>query len=148
MRNGQAVDLVIEKRGVPILAVEARNVVSPSPEFAAEFLRNILAHGDIPRSEYFLLGLRNHLYLWRDPKPPVSLPDYEGDTSDALEPYLMRLRRPLDKLSQSGFEMLIQSWVGELVMGILPNAGDPKWLVESGLAEAVRDGYIRTNVAA
>jgi len=148
MRNGQAVDLVIEKRGVPILAVEARNVVSPSAEFAAKFLRNILAHGDIPRSEYFLLGLRNHLYLWRDPRLPVSLPEYEGDTAHVLEPYLVRLRRPLDKLSQSGFEMLMQSWVGELVMGILPDAGDQKWLVESGLAEAVRDGYIRTNIAA
>jgi len=148
MRNGQAVDLVIEKRGVPILAVEARNVVSPSAEFASEFLRNILAHGDIPRSEYFLLGLRNHLYLWRDPRLPVSLPEYQGDTSDVLEPYLVRLRRPLDKLSQSGFEMLMQSWVEELVIGILPDAGDRKWLVESGLAEAVRDGYIRTNIAA
>jgi hypothetical protein len=122
--------------------------MSPSPEFAAKFLRNILAHGDIPRSEYFLLGLRNHLYLWRDPKLPVSLPEYAGDTSDALKPYLVRLRRPLDQLSQSGFEMLIQSWVGELVMGILPDTGDPKWLLESGLAEAVRDGYIRTNIAA
>jgi hypothetical protein len=148
MSNGQAVDFVIEKRGVPILAVEARNVVAPSAEYAAEFLRNILAHGDIPKTEYFLLGLRNHLYLWRDPTPPVSLPEYEGDTSDALQPYLARLRRPLGKLSQSGFEMLIQSWVGELVMGILPDAGDRKWLVDSGLAAAVRDGYIRTNIAA
>jgi hypothetical protein len=148
MRNGQAVDFVIEKRGVPILAVEARNVVSPSSEYAAEFLQNILAHGDIPKSEYFLLALRNRLYLWRDPTAPVSLPDFEGDTSDALEPYLVRLRRPLDKLSQSGFEMLIQSWVGELVMGILPNGGYQNWLVDSGVAVAVRDGYIRTNIAA
>jgi hypothetical protein len=148
MRNGQTVDFVIEKRGVPILAVEARNVVSPSSEYAAEFLQNILAHGDIPKSEYFLLALRNRLYLWRDPTAPVSLPDFEGDTSDALEPYLVRLRRPLDKLSQSGFEMLIQSWVGELVMGILPDAGDQNWLVDSGVAVAVRDGYIRTNIAA
>src|SRR3954452_1725276 len=108
MSNGQTVDFVIEKRGVPILAVEARNEVSPSPEYAAEFLRNILAHGHIHDSQYFLLAFRNELYLWRDPAPPVSLPDFEADTADALAPYLVRLRRPLDKLSQSGFEMLIQ----------------------------------------
>src|SRR3954462_4654219 len=148
MSNRQAVDFVIEKRGVPVLAVEARNEVSPSPEHAAEFLRNVLDHGDIPDSRYFLLAFRNELYLWRDPVPPVSLPDFEGDTADALAPYLVRLRRPLDKLSQSGFEMLIQSWVGEVVMGILPDSGDRKWLLDSGLAEAVRDGYIRTNLAA
>jgi hypothetical protein len=128
--------------------VEARNEVSPSPEDAAEFLRNILAHGAIPAAQYFLLAFRNELYLWRDPTPPVSLPDFQGDTADALEPYLARLRRPLDKLSQSGFEMLIQSWVGEVAMGILPDSGDRKWLVDSGLAQAVRDGYIRTNLAA
>src|SRR4051795_5525951 len=121
MSNGKTVDFVIEKRGVPILAVEARNEVSPSPEYAAEFLRNILAHGDIPDAQYFLLAFRNELYLWRDPTAPVSLPDFQGDTADTLEPYLARLRRPLDKLSQSGFEMLIQSWVGEVVMGILPD---------------------------
>jgi hypothetical protein len=148
MRNGQAVDFLIEKRGVPVLAVEARNELSPSPAHASEFLRNLLTHGDIPESQYFLLAFRNHLYLWRDPAPPLSLPDFEGETADALAPYLVRLRRPLDKLSQSGFEMLIQSWVGEVVMGILPDAGDRKWLVDSGLAEAVRDGYIRTNIAA
>lgn len=149
MRNGQAsVDLVIEKGGNPIVAVEARNVEAPSRQWAAQFLRDILAHGDVPRSAYFLLALRNRLYLWRDPTTAVSLPDFEGQTSDALEPYLMRLHRPLDTVSQSGFEMLIQAWLGELVMGILPDSGDRKWLVESGLADAVRDAFIRTKIAA
>jgi len=149
MRNGQSsVDLVIEKGGNPIVAVEARNVESPSGDWAAQFLRNLLEYGDVPRCQYFLLALRNRMYLWRDPAPPVSLPDFEGDTSDALEPYLVRLHRPLDTVSQSGFEMLIQAWLGELVMGILPDAGDRKWLVESGLADAVRDSFIRTKIAA
>ena len=149
MRNGQSsVDLVIEKGGNAIVAVEARNVESPSGDWAAQFLRNLLEYGDVPRCQYFLLALRNRMYLWSDPAPPVSLPDFEGDTSDALEPYLVRLHRPLDTVSQSGFEMLIQAWLGELVMGILPDAGDRKWLVESGLADAVRDSFIRTKIAA
>jgi hypothetical protein len=149
MANGQAsVDLVIEKRGTPIVEVEARNVESPSTEWAAQFVRNIFAYGEPTRAEYFLLALRNHLYVWRNPRPPVSLPDFEGDTLAALEPYLMRLRRPLEKVSQSGFEMLIQAWLGELVLGILPDSGEQKWLVESGFADAVRDADIRTKIAA
>jgi hypothetical protein len=149
MRNGQtSVDLVIEKRGNPIVAVEARNVESPSAEWAAQFLTNILEYGEVSRCPYFLLALRNRLYLWLDPATPVSLPDFEGDTADALEPYLVRLRRPIEKLSQSGFEMLIQTWLGEVVMGILPDAGDRTWLVESGLADAIRDAYIRPKIAA
>jgi len=149
MRNGQtSVDLVIEKRGNPIVAVEARNVESPSAEWAAQFLTNILEYGEVSRCPYFLLALRNRLYLWLDPATPVSLPDFEGDTADALEPYLVRLRRPIEKLSQSGFEMLVQTWLGEVVMGILPDAGDRTWLVESGLADAIRDAYIRPKIAA
>jgi hypothetical protein len=148
MANGQAsVDLVIEKGGTPIVAVEARNVEASSREWAAQFVRNIFAYGEVPEAEYFLLAFRNRLYLWRNPKPPVSLPDFEGDTSAALEPYLVRLRRPLEKVSQSGFEMLIQAWLGELVLGILPDA-DQTWLVESGFAEAVRNADIRTKIAA
>lgn len=149
MANGRSsVDLVIEKGGRQILLVEARNEMSPSREWAAQFLRSILAFTETPTSEYFLLALRNRLYLWRNPTPEVSVPDFEGDTSAALEPYLVRLHRPLDKVSQSGFEMLIEAWLGELVAGVLPAAGDRSWLEESGLAESVRDGFIRTNIAA
>jgi len=149
MANGQAsIDLVIEKRGTPIVAVEARNLDSPSDEWAADFLRNLLESGDLPKCQYFLLALRNRMYLWRNPMLPVSLADFKGDTSAAVEPYLLMLRRPLEKLSQSGFEMLIQTWLGEVVMGILPDAGDRTWLVESGLADAIRDAYIRPKIAA
>ena len=149
MASGRAsVDLVIERRGTPIVAVEVRNVAAPSSEWAAESLRNLLEHGDVARCEYILLAFQNRLYLWRDPKLPVSLPEFEANTSEALAPYLARLRRPLDKLSQSGFELLIQAWLFEVVMGVLPDAGDRKWLVESGLADAVRDANVRPKIAA
>src|SRR3954466_11440609 len=93
MGDGQAVDLVIEKGGRPIVAVQARNLESPSAEWAAEFLTNLLEYGDVRRCPYFLLAFRNRLYLWCDPMLPVSLPDFEGDTADALEPHLVRLRQ-------------------------------------------------------
>jgi hypothetical protein len=148
MRDVQAADLVIEKSGRQILQVEARNVVSPSPEFAAEFLRNILAVTGTPTSEYLLLAFRNRLYLWHHPQLGGSLPDFEGDTSAALEHYLRRLHRPLETVSRSGFEFLIQAWLGEIVWGGLPDSRNRQWLEESGLADAVRDGFIRTNIAA
>src|SRR5438309_6374197 len=103
MRNGQTADFVIEKNGRQVLQVEARNVVSPSPEFAAEFLRNLFAVSGTPLCDYFLLALRNRLYLWRPPSSDISLADFEGDTAAALEPHLTRLRRPLDQMYQSSF---------------------------------------------
>jgi hypothetical protein len=149
MRNGQtSVDLVIEKGGKPIVAVESRNIESPSAEWAAKYLTNILEEGDVPECPYFLLALRNRMYLWRNAKLPVALPDFEGDTSDALEPHLVRLRRPLSGLSLNSFQMLIEGLLFEIVMGVLPESGDLTWLIDSGFADAIRNGYIHQNVAA
>ena len=143
------IDLVIEKRGEAVVAVESRNIESPSAEWAAKYLTNILEEGDVPECPYFLLALRNRLYLWRNAKLPVALPDFEGDTSDALEPHLVRLRRPLSGLSLDSFRMLIEGLLFEISMGVLPENGDRKWLVDSGFADAIRNGYIhQQNVAA
>jgi hypothetical protein len=144
-----SVDFTVEKPGEGIrLLVEAKNTPSESPEWAARFLRNLFVHAQIPESAYFLLALRDHLYLWRHPAPDVSAPDFEADTAIALRPYLARLDSNLDKLSQSSFELLIEAWLTDLVAGTLPDAPNRRWLDESGLAESVRDGSIQANVAA
>ena len=139
-------DFVVEKPGLGIrLLVEARNTPAPSREWAARFLRNIFEHDQIPETEYFLLALRDHLYLWHRPTREPGNPDFEADTAKELRPYLSRLNRPLDTLHKSSFELLIQAWLGELVDGTLPES---EWLVASGLADAVRDASIRLNLAA
>jgi hypothetical protein len=148
MRNGQIADLVIEKNGRQVLQVIARNIASPSSEFAVEYLRNLFAVTGTPLCDFFLLALRNRVYLWRRPSAEVSFADFEGDTATALTPHLTRLGRPIDQLFKSTFEFLIQAWLGDLVEGDAPVSGDLRWVEESGLAEAVRDGYIRTNIAA
>jgi hypothetical protein len=139
----------VEKPGHGILLiVEARNTPAPSREWAARFLRNIFEHVQIPQTEYFLLALRDHLYLWRRPMREPGNPDFEGDTASELRPYLSRLERPIDRLSQSSFELLIQAWLGDLIDGILPESGNHQWLMDSGLADSVRDGSLRLNLAA
>jgi hypothetical protein len=143
------IDLVIEKRGEAVVAVESRNIESPSAEWAAKYLTNILEEGDVPECPYFLLALRNRIYLWRNAKLPVALPDFEGDTSDALQAYLVRLRRPLAGLSLDSFRMLIEAFLFEMSMGVLPESDNLTWLVDSGFADAIRNGYIlRPNIAA
>jgi hypothetical protein len=147
MRNGQIADLVIEKNGRQVLQVIARNIASPSSEYAVEYLRNLFAVTGTPLCDYFLLALRNRLYLWRSPSADVRFPDFEGDTAATLAPYLTPLNRPLEQLHKSTFEFLVQSWLDDLVGGDLRDS-TLRWVEESGLAEAVRNGYIRTNIAA
>jgi len=143
------VSFTIEKPGHGIqLLVEARNTPAPSREWAVRFLRNIFEHDQIPESEYFLLALRNHLYLWHRPTSEPGNPDFEADTASELQRYLSKLNRPLDTLSKNSFELLIQIWLGDLIDGILPLSGNHQWLTDSGLADSVRDCSLRFNLAA
>lgn len=143
------VDFTLEKPGHGTwLLVEARNTKSPSRAWAAEYLRELFTYVDIPPSEYFLLALRNHLYLWKRPTQSSAEPDFEGSTEGALRPYLSRLRFPLDKLSPSSFDFLIQAWLTDLIAGEPPDEDNRSLLHDSGLAESIRDASIRINIAA
>lgn len=145
----QSVDFVIERPGEGVLLlVEAKNLPSRSPEWAAAYLRNLFEHLRIPPADYFLLVFRDSMYLWRHPSASAALPDFRGDTAKALQPYLSRISYPIEKLSLSSFELLIQSWLGELVAGVLPESADTAWLQESGLLDAVRGAVLRVNLAA
>jgi hypothetical protein len=142
-------DFVVETPGRGIqLVVEARNTSAPSPEWAARFMRNLFAHAEIPASEYFLLALRNHLYLWHRPRPETEKPDFEVDTAAALQPYLRNLHFPLDALSESSFELLVHAWLSDLVAGAITEPESSGWLKESGLSDSIRNGTIKFQTAA
>jgi hypothetical protein len=143
-------DFVVEAPGRGILlVVEAKNTVAPSPEWARRFLRNLFVHAAIPPSEYFLLALRDHLYLWRHPDPESQAPpDYEADTASVLAPYLHLIPGRLEGLTERGFEMLVYAWLADLVAGSSPPFGAAKWMEDSGLLESIRNGTIKFQLAA
>ncbi len=148
--NRPRADFVVEApdRGIQ-LVVEAKNTTAPTPDWPLRFLRNLFVHAAIPRSEYFLLALRDHLYLWRRPDPDGQRPpDFEGDTAAALAPYLRSVPNRLDTISERGFELLIYAWLADLVAGAEPDPGASKWLEGSGLRDSVRNGTIKAQMAA
>ncbi len=147
-RRRPTADFVVEKPGEGIqLVVEAKNTSAPSPEWAARFLRNLFVHAQIPDAPFYLLALRDHLYLWHHPNGEVGAPDYEGDTASALQPYLIRLSNSLESLSERSFEMLIYAWLSDVIAGA-PETEQLSWLKDSGLSESIRDGVIITQAAA
>jgi hypothetical protein len=143
-------DFVVEApdRGIR-LVVEAKNTIAPTPEWPLRFLRNLFVHATIPRSEYFLLALRDHLYLWRRPEPDGQRPpDFVGDTAAILAPYLRGVPNRLETMSERGFELLIHFWLADLIAGTEPEPETAIWLEDSELLDSIRNGTIKTQIAA
>lgn len=141
----QKADFVVEApdRGIQ-LVVEAKNTLSPSADWAGRFLRNLFVHAAIPRSEYFLLAFRDHLYIWRRPDPvKTAAPDFVGETAAVLAPYLRSMPVRLETLTGRGFESLVYAWLADLVAGTAQPSKTAKWLEDSGLLDSIRNGTIK-----
>jgi hypothetical protein len=144
-------DIVVnDAQETPQLIVEAKRRVPASREWAAKMRRNMFAHMVLPRTPFFLLALPERFFLWKNAPPmETTPPDYEIDTQQVLQPYLAKLQTSLSALSENGFELLIRSWLEDVVNSPPDSArlGQAnRWLVESGLYEAIRQGSIKAEV--
>ena len=120
-----------------LLFVEAKTTNAPSPEWAGRFVRNLLAHRRLPSKLYFLLVLRNYLYLWKQrPTEGADLPDIAAKTEDVLRPYLETINTPLREISPASFELLVRSLLIDLADGTAP-ATVEQWAKSAGLDEFV-----------
>ena len=148
----QADFVTYDHEGKPVLAVDVRNKTGTNKEWATKMRRNLLAHGLIGRAApFFLLALPDRFYLWKDnfSLQPVA-PDYEIDPSPYLTPYLANAGINVDSLSEQGLELLIASWLNELLQqDSLPlvEGQNNEWLTESGLFAAIKKGYLVSEFA-
>lgn len=143
------------------LVVEVKNRPGASSDWAARMLRNLLVHGMIADAPYFLLTLPDYFYLWKAPYHSALdarghngdgvEPDFKIVAAEALAPYLERVPFSPDDISEQGMELLISSWLADLVddLALPEGAGSPdmSWLFDSGLYEAIRGGRVATEVA-
>ncbi len=128
----------------PQLVIEIKTKKGASPEWATKLRRNLIVHGVIPASPFFLLILPDHLYLWKDSSSmEVLLPDYVIDASPILTPFLKATNLSLNTISGEGLELVVDFWLNELIDSELP---DDKtgfdWLYASGLYEAIKNGSV------
>lgn len=146
-------DLALYDRTDRLAAVaEVKNKLGTSHEWAARTRRNILAHGGLWDTEFFLLVTPDRLYLWKDAgtAPTEIPPTYVADTQSEFEPYFERAGVEPHNVSGAAFEMLVGSWLGDLIRseGGAGESADPRgWLVRSGFSAAVKDGRIRFEAA-
>jgi hypothetical protein len=135
-----------------VLIVEVKTKRAASKEWAARLRRNILAHGILPSAKFFLLTLPDRFYLWKDVGNNLAEiePTYTIDARPILTPYFEQAGIEPDKISGASFELIVASWLRELVHSDkVPegNGADRNWLIESGLYDAVAGGRLAYEVA-
>lgn len=133
------------------LVVEVKKKQNASLDWATQLRRNILAHGTLPNTPFFLLALPDRFFLWKngDKNHETSDPAYTIDAKPVLMPYLERAGVKAEQISHQSLEIIIAAWLSELAQKE-PNQLDAseRWLVESGLYAALVGGRLEHEVVA
>lgn len=147
-------DLSIDNRnGQRILDIEVKTKLNASAEWAAQFRRNILAHGIFPKAPYFLMVFPDRFYLWTDAdaQSEQNEPTYTIDARPILQPYFERAGVTAAQISGQSLELIVASWLGTIIHSDKsPEIIDEsqRWLVDSGLYDAVVGGKFKHEAAA
>lgn len=130
------------------LIVEVKNRRNASREWAMNARRNLYVHSMLPTAPYFLLALPDHFYLWRqtDSINPSVAPDYEVPAQPMLAAYIDEERTPLEQMNEYSLELIVASWLMSFVSADVTFETvevHERWLLESGLYEAIKNGEVR-----
>jgi hypothetical protein len=136
-----------DKQGKLALIVEAKGRTHTSSDWAIKMRRNILAHGLMPFSQYFMLALPDKLYLWKNIDNNIDLiePTYETNSEPLFHGYFKKANLNPEDIGGRSFELIVTSWINELVnLGIADELPleQRKLLVDSGLVAALKGGSI------
>lgn len=131
------------------LVVEVKSIKGATDGWAANMRRNLLVHGVIPNSPFFLLALPEYFYLWQhntstDPVPA----DYKVRAREVLGKYLDDTN--LEQLSGQSFELLVSAWLHDLAHSRLTKEVAPElsWVFDSGLYGCIAGGSVAAEVPA
>jgi hypothetical protein len=135
------------------LVAEVKNKHGASTEWAAQFRRNLLMHGMVPNAPFFLLATPDRFYLWKDGKldQDAAPPDFEVENAKLLASYVDWLAIPLAELNEPSLELLVISWLHDLIDFDLRREDiDPclQWLFDSALYKAIKNGSVMIEAVA
>ena len=126
------------------LVVEVKSKVHATDKWAVALRRNLIAHGVALDSAYFLLALPDYFFLWKPHGSEMAMSaDYKIPARDAVKPYLDSIH--LEELSSSGLELLLSTWVSNIIESNITEQTDPElaWMIDSGLFETIKGGSIQ-----
>jgi hypothetical protein len=143
--------IAYDRDGRVLLLAEAKSRHGTSESWAAGLRRNMLSHGLLPASKYFLIATPERLYLWRQEKPDPSEvpPQVTVDAEKVLKPYFQKLQQEPSKIGPEAFEHLVLAWLKDIARSVTPDRHPPQedassqWLAE--LSRSLKEADIELN---
>lgn len=129
------------------MVVEVKSRGKTSDLWAAQFRRNLLAHGTLPAAPFFLIATLDRLYFWRQSSDTLTEepPQFTLDANSELRPYFERFGQAQERVGGQTLALIVFSWLQDVADAAAPRAEqDPSrnWLAESGLRDALAGSRI------
>lgn len=132
-------------QGHPIAVIEVKNRQNLSRNIATDFRRNMLAHGLLSQTPYFLLTSQDTGFLWKQAKAENldALPDYEFPMQNVILRYARQNSK--ERLHGPVLELIIFQWLLDLTMDTHRPLEEPeKTLAQSGFNDSIKGAKIIT----
>lgn len=141
--------MILDHQGQPIATVEVSGRERLSPELATTLRRNMIAHGFVPITRYFLFITQDVGYVWKDAAPGhLDLPpDSQFALTSVIDHYLGA--SPKRHLGEAELQLVLAQWLILLTLGQADLTQEPaRVLAQVGFDEAIRGGRIEFGDAA
>lgn len=142
--------VVLSSDRQPVLMVECKSYIDASPQSAAQFRRNLLAHDMLPPVPFYLLVYPRILYMWKGGAEADRPPDFSASTDSLLRRYTFSQLNQADTPRRESLDLVVHSWLGDLASGIREPEDDSdadQMLVRSGVFEQIKDGTVSSRLA-
>jgi len=118
--------------GGVLLLGEAKSRRGTSESWAAGLRRNMLSHGSLPESKYFLIATPERVYLWgQQAGNPGDPPEVTINAGTILQPYFNRLHQDPSQIGPEAFDYVVLTWLTDVAKG-----GERYILAPEGMQES------------
>jgi hypothetical protein len=110
-----------DREGRVLLLAEAKSRRGTSESWAAGLRRNMLSHGILPSSKYFLIATPERMYLWKQGFHTADAPpEFTIDAEKVFRPYFQKLHQEPLNIGPEAFELVVLTWLTDIT-----RSGDP-----------------------
>lgn len=137
-----------DREGRVLLLAEAKSRRGTSESWAARLRRNMLSHGILPPSKYFLIATPERMYLWKQGRTGrgEAPPEFTIDAEKVFRPYFQKLQQEPLNIAPEAFELVVLTWLSDITRSgerDLDQATPPSGLSE--LTGSLQQARIETN---